>query len=75
MARCLGSLGAQETTADEANTTHWDHGPHNQVFQERLLLLAVVAVAVVVAVWGRDPPILYITTPDQPPLRPLVVID
>ena len=29
----------------------------------------VVVVAVVVGLGGRDPPILYITTPDRPPLR------
>ena len=41
-----------------------------------LVLVVVVAVvvvvvvdAVVVGVGGRDPPILYITTPDRPPLR------
>ena len=28
-----------------------------------------VVVAVVGVVGGRDPPILYITTPDRPPLR------
>ena len=33
------------------------------------VVVAVVVVAVVVGVGGRDPPILYITTPDRPPLR------
>ena len=31
--------------------------------------VVVVVVAVDVGVGGRDPPILYITTPDRPPLR------
>ena len=34
-----------------------------------VLVVAVVVVAVVVGVGGRDPPVLYITTPDRPPLR------
>ena len=34
-----------------------------------VVVAVAVVVAVVVGVGGRDPPILYITTPDRPPLR------
>ena len=34
-----------------------------------VLVVVVVVAAAVVGVGGRDPPILYITTPDRPPLR------
>ena len=33
------------------------------------VVVAVAVVVAVVGVGGRDPPILYITTPDRPPLR------
>ena len=41
----------------------------NVVVVVAVAVVAVVVVAVVVGVGGRDPPILYITTPDRPPLR------
>ena len=34
-----------------------------------VVVVVVVVAAIVVGVGGRDPPILYITTPDRPPLR------
>ena len=34
-----------------------------------VVAVVVDVVAVVVGVGGRDPPILYISTPDRPPLR------